>query len=110
MKNTVSLIGRIGADVTIKEFDNNTKVCNISLAVDDSYLNDKKERVERVHWFNLVGQNKIAELLGKKFKKGDQLAINGKLKTRSYDNGQGQTVYVVEVLIQEIEFLACSIK
>lgn len=107
MKNTVNLIGRIGNDIEIKNFETGS-LLNISLGVNDDYFNDKKEKVERTQWLNLIARNRTAELIQKHFKKGDQLAIIGKLTTRNYDNAEGQKIYVTEVLINEIVWEACK--
>jgi len=109
MKNTVNLIGRIGNDIELKTFDNGS-LLNISLGVNDDYINAEKVKVERTQWINVTTRNKTAELINKHFKKGDQLAITGKLITRNYDNAEGQKVYVTEVLISDIIWEACLTK
>lgn len=108
MKNQVNLIGRIGNEIELKTISENNKAINLSIAVDESYLKDK-EKVEQVSWFNAVAYNKVAELITKHFSKGDQIAFQGKLKSRTYENENGKN-YVVEIIIENIEFLACKIK
>ena len=112
MKNEVSLIGRNGQDLEIKSFDNGSSVVNISLAVDDSYTNDKGEKIERAYWISVVAQNKLAETIVKHYgSKGDQLAIKGKLRTRSYqDKKDNVDRFVTEVVATGIEFIACKKK
>lgn len=110
MKNRVSLIGRIGQDLEIINFENGGSVVNISLAVDDSYNNDKGERVERSYWISCVAQNRVGEAIVKHYGgKGDQLAIEGKLRTRSY-KVDGVERYVTEVVVSSVEFMACRKK
>lgn len=108
MKNNVSLIGRIGT-LNFKDFENGSTVCNISLAVEDNYLDKNKERVERTQWIDLVGQNKVADQLHSKFKKGDQLAVIGKLRKRSFEKN-GQEIFITEVLVRQVEYFACKTK
>lgn len=101
IKNNITLIGRIGNDLEIKSFDEKGTYLNFSLAVDDSYYdkeNDKK--VERSHWINCVAKGKLAEHISKHYGKGDQIAINGKLVTRNYENKEGKTIYSTEVEIE----------
>lgn len=107
MKNTVNLIGRIGNDIEVKTFENGI-LLNISLGVNDDYFNNEKVKVERTQWINLTARNKTAELINKHFKKGDQLAITGKITVRNYDNAEGQKIYVTEVLINDIVWEACK--
>ncbi len=106
MKNSVSIIGRIGQS-NFKKFEDNSAVCNLSIAVDDSYYNKDNSLVERVQWIDAVGRNRIAELLNKHFTKGDQVAVTGKLQKRNYTAENGSTIYVTEVVIEQITFEAC---
>ena len=105
IRNQVSLIGRITKELEVKSFDNDSKVLNFSIAVDDGYLNKTTgEQVSRSYFLNCVARNKMAEHIGKNYKKGYQIAITGKLTSRSYDNN-GQTVYVTEVEISTADIL-----
>ena len=105
IRNQVSLVGRITRDLEVKSFDNDSKVLNFSIAVDDSYLNKSTgEEVKKSYFLNCVSRNKMADHIFKNYKKGYQIAITGKLTSRSYDNN-GQTVYVTEVEILTADIL-----
>lgn len=109
MKNQVFLIGRIGNDLDPKIFENGS-ILNISLGVNDDYLNNEGQKVERTQWINLVAKNKMADMLTKHFSKGNQLALSGKLVTRSYEKEGIGKIYITEVEIQNITWEACLTK
>lgn len=90
MRNSVTLIGRPGADPTTKTFENNRMVAHFSLAVSESYQNAQKEWVNNTQWFNMVAWDKVAENLSKYVRKGRRIAINGKLRTRDWTDGNGR--------------------
>lgn len=113
MKNSTQLIGRIGT-IETKRFDSpkdpakQNVVTNVSLAIEDNYYNAQNELVERTQWITVVSNGKIAEYLEQRFAKGDQLAITGKLKSRSYVHPTANIeIYVTEVQITEIVWQAC---
>lgn len=110
-RNFVSLIGRIGNDFQVKEFTNEnsnqtSKILPLSIAVDDSYFDSKKEvKVERSYWINAVAKNKLVEHILKYYQKGDQIAILGKLTSRKYKNSNDVDVFVTEIEIESIDIL-----
>lgn len=104
IKNKVQLIGNIGQTPELKELDGGKKVINFSLATNEVYTNAAGEKVTNTAWHNVVAWGKTAEHLQKFAKKGSQLAIEGKLTYRSYDNKDGQTITTTEILVNE--FLA----
>lgn len=103
IKNYTQIIGRIGKDLEIKSSET-TSFLNFTIAVDDSYYNTKEEKkVERSYWINCVAKGKMAEHITKYYAKGDQIAIQGKLVSRSYENKEGQTIYITEIEIETAE-------
>lgn len=102
LRNKVQLIGRLGNKVEIKRLDNGKCVANASLATNEVYKNQKGERVEDTTWHNLVIWGKTAEILEKYTDKGSEIAIEGKLTNRSYDDKDGVKRYVTEVLVNEV--------
>jgi len=105
MKNTVQLIGNVGNDPEIKTFDGGRKLANLTIATNDSYKNDKGEKVEQTEWHKVVAWGKTADLIEKYVTKGNQIGIEGKLTHRSYDDKNGEKRYITEVLVNEVLLL-----
>ncbi|WP_310558958.1 single-stranded DNA-binding protein [Flavobacterium sp.] len=105
MKNTVQLIGNVGNDPEIKSFDGGKKVANITIATNDSYKNDKGEKVEQTEWHKVVAWGRTADIIEKYVTKGLQIAVEGKLTHRSYDDKNGEKRYITEVVANEVLLL-----
>ena len=105
LRNKVQLIGHVGNDPEIKSFDGGKKLANFTLATYESYKNDKGEKVEETQWHKLVAWGKTAEIIEKYVTKGKEVAIEGKLTHRSYDDKNGEKRYVTEVVVNEILLL-----
>lgn len=103
--NKVILIGRIGAEMKVHEFENGGKIGNLSLATDDSYKNKQGEKVEITDWHRIVIKNKLCDLFEKYVKKGDKICVVGKNKTRQYQSPEGDTRHVTEVHVYDFEFV-----
>lgn len=101
LRNSVRLVGNLGMDPEVKEFDNNKKMVRISLATNETYKNDKDERITETQWHHLVLWGVQARLAGNYLKKGDEIAIEGKLANRSYTDKEGIKRYVSEVVVNE---------
>lgn len=102
LSNNVQLIGRAGKDPEIKKFDKDRKVARFTMATNSYYYNQKGERVEDTQWHQLVAWGKTAEVVEKLVKKGSEIAVNGKLTNRSYEDKEGNTRYFVEVVLNQI--------
>ena len=105
MKNKVQLIGYVGQEPEVKTFGEGKKVANITIATNDYYTNDKGEKVEQTEWHRVVAWGKVAELIEKYVAKGKEIAIEGKLTHRSYDDKDGNKRYVTEVVANDILLL-----
>ncbi|NNT70944.1 single-stranded DNA-binding protein [Flavobacterium sp. IMCC34852] len=105
MKNRVQLIGHVGQEPEVKAFDGGKKVANITIATNDYYTNDKGEKVENTEWHKVVAWGKTAEIIEKYVTKGKEIAIDGKLTHRSYDDKDGTKRYVTEVVVNDILLL-----
>ena len=105
MKNTVQLIGHVGQDPEIKTLDGGKKLANFTIATNDSYKNDKGEKVEQTEWHKLVAWGKTAEIIEKYVTKGKEIGIEGKLTHRSYDDKNGEKRYVTEVVVNDVLLL-----
>jgi single-strand DNA-binding protein len=95
--NFVGIIGRLTKDVVLKKTTNGTSVVGFTLAV-----NRAKEGAD---FIPCVAYNQTADLMDKYLSKGSQIAVQGRINTRNYDNEAGQKVYVTEVIADRIEFL-----
>lgn len=105
MKNTVQLIGHVGQEPEIKTFDGGKKLANLTIATNDSYKNDKGEKVEQTEWHKVVAWGKTADIIEKYVTKGLQIAVEGKLTHRSYDDKNGEKRYITEVVVNEVLLL-----
>ncbi len=105
LKNNVQLIGRLGAKPEIKTFDNGKKLASISLATNETYKNQKGEKVEETQWHRLSAWGKIADIAEKYTDKGMEIAISGKLVYRSYENKQGEKQYTTDIQVNELLLL-----
>jgi single-strand DNA-binding protein len=101
LKNSVRLVGNLGMDPEVKSFDNNKKLARLSLATNESYKNDKGEKVTETQWHNLVLWGNQAQLAGDYLKKGDEVAIEGKLANRNYTDKDGIKHYGCEIVVNE---------
>lgn len=105
MRNKVQLIGHVGNDPEIKTLEGGRKWANFTLATNENYKNDKGEKVEETQWHKLVAWGKTAEIIEKYVTKGKEIAIQGKLSHRSYDDKNGEKRYITEVVVNEVLLL-----
>ena len=96
MVNKVILIGHVGKDPEVRHMDNNLAVANFSLATNE-YWNKDGVKAERTEWHNIVAWRSLAELAEKYVRKGTLLYIEGRLRSRSYDDKDGVKRYVTEI-------------
>ena len=105
LKNRVQLIGNVGQDPEIKNLEGGKKLANISLATNDSYTNEKGERITDTQWHRLTAWGNTAELIEKYVNKGKEIAVVGKLTYRSYEDKNGEKRYTTEITINELQFV-----
>lgn len=106
MKNRVQLIGNVGNDPEIKTLENGKKLAHLTIATNEYYKNDKGDKVEKTEWHRVTAWDKTAEIIEKYVVKGKEVAIDGKLTHRSYDDKNGEKRYVTEVIVNEILLLS----
>ena len=102
LKNKVQLIGNLGADPDIKNLESGKKLVRFSLATSENYRNAKGEKVTETQWHNVVAWGKVAEIAEKYLKKGSEVAIEGKLINRNYNDKDGNKKYITEVVVNEV--------
>ena len=105
LRNNVQLIGNLGAKPEITMLESGKKLAKFSIATNEKFTNAQGEKVEKTDWFNVVAWNKTAELAEMFLDKGKQVAIAGKLSTRSWDDKDGNKRYITEIICNELVFL-----
>jgi single-strand DNA-binding protein len=103
--NKVILVGHVGQDPEVRYLDNNTPVCTIRMATSDVYKNKSGERVTNTEWHNVVLWRGLAEIAEKYVKKGSQIYIEGKLRTRSWDDKDKNKRYTTEIVADIMQLL-----
>jgi single-stranded DNA-binding protein 2 len=101
--NKVTLIGRLTKDPELRYTSSNIAVASFTLAVDRGYTSQNGER--QADFLNIVVWRKPAENVKKFLTKGSQVAVDGSIQTRSYDDQNGQKRYITEILANSVEFL-----
>lgn len=105
LKNKVQLIGNLGKAPDVRTTESGKKWARFSLATNESYRNTKGEKVTETQWHNLVAWGKVAEIVEKYLEKGKEVAIEGKLVSRSYNDKDGNKKYITEVQVSELLLL-----
>ena len=105
LRNRVQLIGHVGNDPEIKTFEGGRKLATITLATNDHYKNAKGEKVEQTEWHRLTAWGTTADIIEQFVKKGKEIAIDGKLTHRTYDDKNGDKKFITEVTINEVVLL-----
>lgn len=104
--NKVMLIGHTGDDVKMHYFEGGGAIGRFPLATNETYTNrTTNERVTNTEWHNIVVRNKAAEVCEKYLKKGDKVYIEGRIKTRKWQDDQGNDRYTTEIQCTEFTFL-----
>ncbi|MDB5009829.1 MAG: ssb, partial [Mucilaginibacter sp.] len=85
----------------VKTFDTSKKLARVSIATNESYKNDKGEKITETQWHNLIMWGSQAKLAEDLLKKGDEVAIEGKLANRNYTDKDGIKRYVSEIVVNE---------
>ena len=105
LRNKVQLIGHLGNKPELITLDSGKKLAKFSLATNESFKNAQGEKITNTEWHNLVAWNKTAEIAEQYLEKGREIAIEGKLTSRSYDDKDGNKRYITEVVVSELLLL-----
>ncbi len=108
LRNRVQLIGNLGQDPEIKDLENGKKVVHFTIATNDAYKSNDGQKVEETTWHNIVAWNGLAEIAAKFLKKGREVAVDGRLVYRSYEDKKGVTKYITEIVLNEMLLLRSS--
>jgi len=102
LRNSVRLIGNLGANPEIKELNSGKKLAKASLATSDKYKDADGNQVTETQWHNLIAWGKTADFFEKFLEKGNEVAVEGKIINRSYADKDGVKKYVSEINVSEI--------
>lgn len=104
--NKVILIGNLGADPEVRYTTNNVAIANLSLATSESWRDKNTgETVEQTEWHRVVCYRRLAEIAGEYLRKGSKVYIEGRLRTRKWQDQQGQDRYTTEIQADSLQML-----
>lgn len=103
--NKVILIGNVGKDPEVKHLDNGMVIANFPLATSETYRNKENNKVTTTEWHNIVLFKGQAEVAEKYVKKGDPLYIEGRIRTRSWEDKEGNKRYTTEIVGNNMQML-----
>jgi single-strand DNA-binding protein len=108
LRNKVQLIGHLGSKIELKTLESGKIVGNVSIATNESYKNQKGEKISETTWHRLVIWGKNAELIEKYTDKGSEIAIEGKISNRDYSDKDGVKRYISEIVVNEFLLMGNS--
>lgn len=108
LRNKVQLIGNIGSDPKVTILESGSKTVRFSMATNEYYRNAKGEKVQSTQWHNVVAWDKRADVIEQYAHKGKEIAIEGRLISRSYTNEMDVKCYVTEIVATEILLLGAK--
>jgi single-strand DNA-binding protein len=103
--NKVILIGHLGKDPEVRHLEGGNSVANFTMATNEYYKDKQGTRVERTEWHNIAAWRNLAELAEKYLRKGHQVYVEGRIRTRQYQDKDNQTRYITEIVAEEISML-----
>ena len=108
LRNKVQLIGNLGKEPEVRTLESGKKMALFSVATHEDYRNANGEKVTETQWHNLVAWGKLAEIVEKYLGKGKEVAIEGKLVSRSYNDKDGNKKYSTEIHVNELLMLGAK--
>lgn len=105
LKNKVQLIGNLGQEPEIVNLESGKKLAKFSIATNDYYYNKQGDKITDTQWHNIIAWGKTADIIEKYVNKGQEVAIQGKLTSRSYEDNDGQKQYITEIVCNELLML-----
>lgn len=105
LRNKVTLIGHLGNDPELTTFENGKKVVRFNIATNESYKNEEGKRIENTQWHTIIAWNNLAKIVSENLKKGEQIALEGKLKHRTFESKNGEKRFVTEIEMNDMLFL-----
>lgn len=105
LRNTVTLVGRLGLNPEVREVKEGKTVARLSIATDDSYRTADGEKVKNTQWHTVVAWNRNAKFAEKYLVKGNEVMIEGKLTHRTWEDKDGNKKYTSEIIANEFLLL-----
>jgi len=105
IRNRVQLIGHLGQDPEIKQFDSGKKAAHLRVATNEHYRDVNGEKVSDTQWHRAIAWNKLADIAEKYLFKGSEIALEGKMVNRQYTDKKGDKQYITEIQINELLIL-----
>ena len=105
LKNKVQLIGNLGQEPEVITLESGKKLAKFSIATNDYYYNKQGDKIQDTQWHNIIAWGKTADVIEKYVNKGQEVAIEGKLTSRSYEDNQGVKRYITEIVCSELLML-----
>ncbi len=110
LRNKVQLIGYLGANPEVVTLESGKKLVKFSLATNERYRNAKGDRVQETQWHSIVAWNKTADIVEKYLIKGSEIAIQGKLVNRKFEDQAGVEKQVTEIIVADLLMLGSKPK
>lgn len=105
LKNRVTLIGNLGMDPETKTTESGKKVTHFTLATDDGYKNAEGQKIKETTWHNIVAWNGLADIANRFLKKGREVAVEGRIVYKNYEDKKGVTKYTTEIVLNDLVLL-----
>ncbi len=105
LRNSVRLIGNLGANPEIKQLEKGGKMAKFTLATNEVFHDKEGKKVTDTQWHNIVAWGKSAEIVEEYLSKGSEIALEGKLTSRNYESKEGEKKYITEVVMNELLML-----
>jgi len=105
LSNIVTLIGNLGQDPETKTTETGKKLTHFTLATKEGFKNAEGQRVNETTWHNIVAWNGLADVAGKFLKKGKEVAVEGRIVYRTYEDKKGITKYITEIVLSDLVLL-----
>ena len=102
LKNKVQLIGNVGTEPEVKSLTSGQVLAKLALATSEIYKNKEGEKVKETYWHNLVAWGKTANVIKDYVQKGQEIAVEGKLINRFYEDKEGKKHYITEIVVNEL--------
>jgi len=103
--NRAEIIGNLGSDPELRSTPGGNSVCNFSIATNESWVDKAGTKHDETEWHRIVVWGKMAETCAKFLSKGRQVFVEGKLKTRSWEDKEGRKCYTTEIVARNVQFL-----
>jgi len=102
LRNKVQLIGNLGNQPEVITLESGKKLAKFTMATNESYKNAQGEKITDTQWHNIIAWGKTAQIIEQYVNKGEELAIEGKLTSRGYDDKDGNKRYITEIVVNEL--------